>query len=215
MQAALSGEVQGAVNAARTKANALAAHPERAASVRPGGSESAPDAAQVGPTLRQLPADPATRLERDALMAILQHPEEIGHDLVQRASQVAMANASLAVVRDAVAASLGSISLGSIGSEPIDPKGWLDRIIAEVPEPFSALVKELGMAPIPEQSGRELTAYCTGVTVSLIERDLLRLKAELLGRLQRTDAQSEQEKYREVQRSLVSVESQRRALRAD
>ncbi len=208
-------EVQGAVNAARTKANALAAHPERAASVRPGGPESAPDAAQVGPTLRQLPADPATRLERDALMAILQHPEEIGHDLVQRASQVAMANASLAVVRDAVAASLGSISLGSIGSEPIDPKGWLDRIIAEVPEPFSALVKELGMAPIPEQSGRELTAYCTGVTVSLIERDLLRLKAELLGRLQRTDAQSEQEKYREVQRSLVSVESQRRALRAD
>ena len=39
-------------------------------------------------------------------MAILQHPEEIRHDLVQRASQVAMATPA-AVVRDAVAASLG------------------------------------------------------------------------------------------------------------
>ncbi|MEO7007077.1 MAG: DNA primase [Terrimesophilobacter sp.] len=213
-------EVQGAVNAARTKSNTSSTRPERGTSLRPGEPDPAPDAAQVGPTLRQLPADPATRLERDALMAILQHPEEIRNDLVQRASQVAMSNASLAVVRDAVAASLGAMGLGAMGSGSpgsgsIDPKGWLDRIIAEVPEPFSALVKELGMAPIPEQSGRELTVYCTGVTVSLIERDLLRSKAELLGRLQRTDARSEQEKYREVQRSLMSVENQRRALRED
>ena len=193
------------MNAARAKSSAPSARSERVASARTDEPEPASDAAQVGPTLRQLPADPATRLERDALMAILQHPEEIGHDLVQRASQVAMANGSLAVVRDAVAASM----------EAVDSKGWLDRIISEVPAPFSALVKELGMAPIPEQSGRELTAYCTGVTISLIERDLLRLKAELLGRLQRTDSTTEQEKYREVQRALMSVESQRRALRAD
>jgi DNA primase len=198
-------EVQGAVNAARAKSNAPSARPERDASAPPDEPGSASDTAQVGPTLRQLPSDPATRLERDALMAILQHPEEIGHDLVQRASQVAMANASLAVVRDAVAASM----------EAIDSNGWLDRVIAEVPAPFSGLVKELGMAPIPEQSGRQLTAYCTGITVSLIERDLLRRKAELLGRLQRTDSTAEPEKYREVQRTLMSVESQRRALRAD
>ena len=40
----------------------------------------------------------------------------------------------------------------------------------EVPAPFSGLVKELGMAPIPEQSGRQLTAYCTGITISLIDK---------------------------------------------
>jgi DNA primase len=198
-------EVQGAVNAARTKSNAPSTRPERGASARPDEPESPQDAAPVGPMLRHLPADPATRLERDALMAILQHPEEIRPDLVQRASQVAMANASLAVVRDAVAASM----------DAIDSKGWLDRIISEVPAPFSGLVKELGMAPIPEQSGRQLTAYCTGITISLIERDLLRLKAELLGRLQRTDSAAEPDKYREVQRALMSVEGQRRALRTD
>jgi DNA primase len=198
-------EVQGAVNAARAKSTAPSTRPERGASARPDEPESPQDAAPVGPMLRHLPADPATRLERDALMAILQHPEEIRPDLVQRASQVAMANASLAVVRDAVAASM----------DAIDSKGWLDRIISEVPAPFSGLVKELGMAPIPEQSGRQLTAYCTGITISLIERDLLRLKAELLGRLQRTDSAAEPDKYREVQRALMSVEGQRRALRSD
>jgi DNA primase len=198
-------EVQGAVNAARAKSTAPSTRPERGASARPDEPESPQDAAPVGPMLRHLPADPATRLERDALMAILQHPEEIRPDLVQRASQVAMANASLAVVRDAVAASM----------DAIDSKGWLDRIISEVPAPFSGLVKELGMAPIPEQSGRQLTAYCTGITISLIERDLLRLKAELLGRLQRTDSAAEPDKYREVQRALMSVEGQRRALRTD
>ncbi|GAB3034177.1 DNA primase [Parafrigoribacterium mesophilum] len=201
-------EVQGAVNAARAKSAAPSPRLEHAASARPDEPEPAAPAAPVGPTLRQLPGDPATRLERDALMAILQHPEEIRPDLVQRASQAAMANASLAVVRDAVAASLPTAT-----AEAIDSRGWLDRVIAEVPAPFSALVAELGMAPIPEQSGRELTAYCTGVTVSLIERDLLRQKAELLGRLQRTDSAAEQEKYREIQRSLMSVEAQRRALR--
>jgi DNA primase len=88
-------------------------------------------------------------------------------------------------------------------------------VIAEVPAPFSALVKELGMAPIPEQSGRELGLYCTGVAVSLIERDLLRRKAELLGRLQRTDPIADHDRYREVQQALVSVETDRRALKGD
>jgi DNA primase len=219
-------EVQAAVNAARARSNAssarpehaasarpeyaASARPEHAASARPPGSEPPSDAVPAGPTLRQLPGDPATRLERDALMAILQHPEQIRPELVRRASQVAMANASLAVVRDAVAASLPSVA-----AEAISAQGWLDRVIAEVPAPFAALVAELGMAPIPEQSGRDLAAYCTGVTVSLIERDLLRIKAELLGRLQRTDSTAEQERYREIQRSLMSVEAQRRALRAD
>jgi DNA primase len=46
----------------------------------------------------------------------------------------------------------------------------------------------------------------------LIDKDLLRLKAELLGRLQRADA-SETEMYRTLQRELVRVEAERRALR--
>lgn len=160
---------------------------------------------ETGPSISTLPSDPATRLERDAIMAILQQPTEVGRPLVERAAQAGFANASLAVVRDAIATSLDSL----------ESSGWLERIIEEVPAPFSMLVKELGLAPIPEKTGRELAAYCQGIASALIDRDLLRLKAELLGRLQRTDATEEPERYGEVQRELVRVEAERRALRSE
>src|SRR5450830_1489632 len=100
------------------------------------GSDAAPEPGAVaqenGPSLVHLPTDPSTRLERDSLMAILQHPEAIGVDLAQRASHAAYSNASLAVVRDGIAASM----------DAFDSTEWLDRVIAEVPAPFAMLVKE-------------------------------------------------------------------------
>jgi len=160
---------------------------------------------EAGPSLMQLPTDPATRLERDATMAILQQPAAVGRELIDRAGQVAYANPSLAVVRDAIVASM----------EAVDGAGWLDRVISEVPGPFATLVKELGVAPLPERDGRELEIYCQGVTTDLISRDLLRRKAEMLGRLQRTDAVADAERYREIQRELVRIETERRALRSE
>ena len=52
-----------------------------------------------------------------------------------------------------------------------------------------------------------------GVTAELVGRDLLRRKADLIGRLQRTDATHERERYQEIQRELMQVEAERRALR--
>ncbi|MEO7123107.1 MAG: DNA primase, partial [Lacisediminihabitans sp.] len=160
---------------------------------------------EAGPSLVHLPTDPATRLERDAIMAILQQPAAVGRELIDRANRVAYANPSLAVVRDAITASM----------DAVESAAWLDRVIDEVPGPFATLVKELGVAPLPEREGRELGSYCQGITIDLISRDLLRGKAEMLGRLQRTDASAEPEKYREIQRELVRIETERRALRTE
>ncbi|MEO6943523.1 MAG: DNA primase [Lacisediminihabitans sp.] len=160
---------------------------------------------ESGPSLVHLPTDPATRLERDALMAILQQPAAVGRELVERANIVTYSNASLAVVRDGIAASV----------DALESPDWLARVISEVPGPFMTLVQELGVAPLPEKDGRELGIYCQGVTIDLIGRDLLRGKAELLGRLQRTDAVAEHDKYREIQTELVRIEAERRALRAE
>jgi DNA primase len=161
--------------------------------------------AETGPSLVHLPTDPVTRLERDAIMAILQQPAAVGRDLIDRANRVAYSNSSLAVVRDAITASM----------DAFDTHRWLDRVIDEVPAPFATLVKELGVAPLPEREGRELGSYCQGVTIDLISRDLLRSKADMLGRLQRTDAAAEPERYREIQRELVRIETERRALRSE
>ncbi len=189
------GEVSRAVASARGSQRSHTEPPQ----AREDGGEAPPANA---PDLMKLPTDPATRLERDALMAILQHPDAIGADLARRAAAVAFVDNTLAVVRDAIATSI----------EHIDSPGWLARVAAEVPAPFETLVKQLGVAPIPERE-ELMAAYCTGVATALVDRDLLRQKRDLLGTMQRIDSIAEPERYSQVQRDLVRVEAERRALR--
>ncbi len=170
----------------------------------PGAAGGAPEADGPRPvSVTHLPADPNTRMERDALMAMLQHPEHVGPELLRLALGTSFANASLAVVRDAIAATLDAAGRPD----------WVLRVSEEVPPPFAPLVHELAVAPIPQRA-EQLAWYCRDIVASLVDRDLLRKKASLLGALQRTDASAEAERFRELQRSLVELESERRSLRA-
>ena len=187
------GEVGRAVASVRG-ASARASEPDRS-SVQEQPAAEALD-------LRKLPTDPATRLERDALMAMLQYPSEVGADLVRQASSVDFVDNTLSVVRDAIATSI----------EHIASPDWLSRVAAEVPAPFETLVKQLGVAPIPERA-ELIGVYCRGVSAALVDRDLLRQKRDLLGTMQRIDSVAEPERYAQVQRDLVRVEAERRALR--
>jgi DNA primase len=154
--------------------------------------------------LTSLPTDPTTRLERDALMAILQYPREVGADLVARAVDVAFTDATLAVVRDAVATT----------RHDSGAPDWVARVATEVPAPYASLVTQLSVAPIPQRA-EAVGAYCRGVVASLVDRDLLRRKRELMGSLQRIDATADPGRYSAVQRELVEVEAERRALRPE
>jgi DNA primase len=156
-----------------------------------------------GPNLTQLATDPLTRLERDAVMAILQHPTDVGADLIARFGEVRFGDESLAVVRDAIVTSAASIE-----------GNWLPTVTAEVPEHYAMLVQQLAVAPIPQRDDL-IASYCVGVVTALIDRDLLRQKKDLLGALQRLDKEAQGEKYRELQQDLVRIEADRRAVRAD
>jgi len=171
----------------------------------PAGDRSPEQPAPVqGPTLMQLPTDPSTRLERDALMAIVQHPTAVGRDLVARVGAVRFGDQSLAVVRDAIATSV----------DRIDDPGWLQVLADEVPAHYRALVQQLGVAPIPSREDF-LAAYCQSLAVALIDRDLLRQKKDLLGALQRLDKAAEPDRYASLQAELVRTEADRRLIRAD
>ncbi|MCU1570031.1 MAG: dnaG [Naasia sp.] len=166
------------------------------------GNYDAPAPAR-GPSLAQLPGDPATRLERDALMAALQFPQLVGESLLERAVQTGFANRSLAGVRDGIRASLDALQ---------SPQ-WLERVATAVPESLTGLVHQLAIAPLPQQPGEEaLGIYVRDVTARLIDRDLLRRKTELLGQLQRTRPADDPERYRGLQRDLVALEADRRTL---
>jgi DNA primase len=159
---------------------------------------------EAGPSITDLPIDPATRLERDALMAMLQHPLDIGREMVARATRVGFSNSTLAVVRDAIATNL----------DALDARDWVATIADAVPLPFASLVQQLAIAPIPQRE-EQIAAYCQGVTASLVELDLLRAKADLMGSLQRTDAAADPDRYARIQQDLLSVELERRVLRKE
>ncbi len=177
------------------------------------GASRPADAAAEAPTadaaarpfsIRELPNDPSTRLERDALQAMLQYPDALGPDLLRHAVDCRFGNASLAVVRDGIA---------SVLATP-DATIRVDRVVEEVPAPFAGVVRQLAVAPVPQRGQDELTAYVRGIVSSLIDRELLRQKSELLGRLQRSD-RSDTATFATLQRALVELETERRALRGD
>jgi DNA primase len=185
-------EVTRAVSAA---ARRTAASPREELRVEPVAERAA--------SLRDLPSDPITRLERDALMAIVQHPDLVGRDLVDAAIHARVDNATLALVRDALAS-----SMDSFGSPE-----WFLRVGDALPEPYRPFVRQLAVAPIPERDGDRLSAYVRGITVSLIERDLLQREAELRRMIQRSDP-SDRESSRELQRRLVAIGDERRRLQS-
>ncbi|NYF10928.1 DNA primase [Leifsonia sp. AK011] len=194
-------EVQRAVSSQRQ--SAAPAQAPRRGDERSGGESATPVAPQESaPSLTNLPTDPSTRLERDALMAILQYPGEVGADFARRAVGAQFGDRTLSVVRDGIAASL----------DHLEAPDWVSRVVGQVPGPYATLVTQLSVAPIPQRP-EMIGIYCRGVASALIDRDLLRQTRELLGSLQRLDAAAEPERFAAVQRDLVRVEAERRALR--
>ena len=201
------GEVTRAVRSAGGRPKAAAGERSASTSSIDGtgrGGGTAADAPARPFSIADLPNDPSTRLERDALQVMLQYPDAVGADLLRHAVDSRFGNASLAVVRDGIASVLASP----------DPSIRVDRIVGEVPAPFAGIVHQLAVSPVPQRSEAELAAYVTGVVSALVDRELLRQKSELLGRLQRTD-RDDVTTYTTLQRALVELETERRALRDD
>ncbi|MBA8990104.1 DNA primase [Curtobacterium pusillum] len=206
-------EVRRAVENARQRAGAASGgrHDDhrsggtvQASHVGPGGEAVAPPEEPVA-GLRLLPNDPITRMERDAVMAMVQQPGHVGAPLLGLAAAATFSAPMLSVVRDAVVANVDAIGAGN----------WLDRLLQDVPAPFRGLVQELALAPIPARTDEDLALYARSIVVALVERDLLARKASLLGQLQRADPYEQAGRRAEIQRQLVDIDAQRMRLRAD
>ncbi|MDM7885004.1 DNA primase [Curtobacterium sp. RHCKG23] len=201
-------DVRRAVDAARQRAGAArqdrTGGPVPVGQAGPGGELVAPPEEPVA-GLRLLPNDPITRMERDAVMAMVQQPTYVSEPLIWLAAGATFSAPMLAVVRDAVVANVQSIGAGD----------WLDRLLQDVPSPFRGLVQELALAPIPARTDEDLALYARSIVVALVERDLLARKASLLGQLQRADPHEQADRRAEIQRQLVDIDAQRMRLRAD
>ncbi len=170
---------------------------------------TAPNPQQAGPApqgsvLASLPTTPAVRLERDALMAMLQQAPAVGEELLAQAVTAEVTDPTLRVVRDAIAAALPSFA------EP----DFVQRVRAEAPVQYHAVIQELAIASMPSRNLETIGRYARAIVVSLLERDLLSLKAELMARMQRIGDPAHPDS-RVIQKQLAALEHARRSLSSE
>jgi DNA primase len=179
---------------------------EAQAAVARGGTRSGTRGDSTGqaslPEPVTLADDPSTRMERDAVMAMLQMPADVGLELLAEAATSFMSNSNLSVIRDAIGSNQAQF----------DKQTWIESISADVPDYLRALVMQLAVAPLPERGEKEMSVYARAIVVALVERDVVRRKSDLVSRMQRLDSSSTDES-RDIQQQLVSLEAKRRRLR--
>ena len=173
-----------------------------------------PDYAGPGPDLEREPErpkaslatlrrDPAVWLERDALMAMIQQGPAVDPELLSQAVTAQVTEPNLRVVRDALQTALPSLG-----------DSWIESILEATPQTHQGLVRELAIASMPQRDPALLPEYAREVVISLLDRDLVSLKQELLARMQRI-GDSTSEASRRVQEQLAALEHARRGLRND
>ena len=144
--------------------------------------------------------DPATRLEREALVAMLQQGELVPRDLAERAVIAHVADPSLEIVRDAMLVNIGDLA----------NSGFADLVAGAVPESMVPLVRELSMSPI-QTNEKGLDRYVRGAVKALVQRDMLREKAQLQGQAMRMRAK-DADAARELDLQVAALETERRKL---
>ena len=94
-----------------------------------------------------------------------------------------------------------------------DTSNWVQHVTAEVPQELYSFVTELAVAPLPASTEEEVIRYSRDIMNRLLEMQITQQKADLIGKLQRWDAERDPEGFQAIQQRLVELENQRRFLR--
>jgi DNA primase len=177
----------------------------------PGGS--APGVAPLPPSPalpsfnRPDPRDPVAAMERQSLEVALQEPSLLEGETWQRFSGARFSTPAYLAIHEAIRAT----GLGFAGN----PARWVEQVLQEVPEPLRPLVSELAVVPLPANTADGVLRYCRDILARLFELQITRVKADKMGQLQRLDASADPEEFQRLNRELMQLEMERRALRSD
>ncbi len=156
---------------------------------------------------RPNPRDPVAGMERQALEVVLQDPAVLGGMAWDRFAATMFSTPAYAAIHAAIRAT------GL--AHAADPVSWVEQIRQEVPEPLRNLVSELAVTPLPASTPEAMQRYCRDILARLFELQITRIKADKMGQLQRLDAASHPEEFQRLNRELMQLEMERRALRSD
>ena len=172
---------------------------------RPGESEFGPmaGAGMPAPAVRRGPEDPVTRVERQALEALLQRPMDLIGSGFEDLDGASFTVPSHRAVHDAVRAAGGLDAFASflsqaeaamgVGDEAVQAATrHFDETVRELAGgPVGAVVTELAVAPLPQDKPEQMRAYARGVMGAMVRMDLMRRMGDLRSRLQRMDPSDE------------------------
>ncbi|MDO8148943.1 DNA primase [Isoptericola sp. b515] len=178
------------------------ARPERA--LGPADGESVVS----GPVLSAPdPADPVARIERLALVVVLQYPQHVPVTFDDLGPD-AFATPAWRAVHAAIRAAGGVRTGAGLGGNR-----WVETVVEEAGDAVSPLVTELAVAPVPEDRESAIAAFVADVVRKVADLGLTRRIADAKSRVQRLDATADPDAYRAAFEELVAIEKERRELR--
>ena len=172
--------------------------------VRSGSRRAQPTAQPqpVKPVAPRATNDPGPRVEREVLKCMLQHPD-LAPEWFAIIEEPAFTHPKAAEVYSAITAAGGPRSA-------MTGLAWIDAVLSHASDDVTrSLIRELSVDPLPI-SGEQDSRYVIGITARLLELDAERRIEELRGRLQRTDAQSNE--HQQLFAEILALEEQRRSL---
>jgi DNA primase len=173
-----------------------------------GVTPSDADAPVAGPVLTAPdPTDPVARIERLALVVVLQYPQHVPASF-DDLGQDAFATPAWRAVHAAVRAAGGIATGRGLGGGR-----WVEAVVTEAGDAVSSLVTELSVAPVPEDRESAIAAYVADVVRKVADLGLTRLVADAKSRVQRLDPAADPDGYQAAFAALVEIEAERRRLR--
>ena len=153
------------------------------------------------------PRDPVARLERQALIVVLQYPQHVPASF-DELGEDAFGVPAWRAVHDAIRAAGGVAAGRDVGGGR-----WVEAVVEQAPETVVPLVTELAVAPVPEDREEVIGAYVADVVRALVDLGLTRRIADAKSRLQRLDQEKDPAAYQQAFTDLLAIEQQRRTLR--
>ena len=186
---------------------------------RPGEIEMAGAGRPVAAPKRRGPEDPVTRVERQALEAVLQHPLYVVGSGFEELDGQSFTVPTHRAVHDAIRAAGGldaftqmmrqaEAHFGPGENATVAASRHFVQVVLEAAGEFIApSVTELAVNPLPVAGEGDVRSYCRGVVAAMVRMDLTRQFGEARAALSRMNEEDPQ--YSEVFRSLMRLEQRR------
>lgn len=144
--------------------------------------------------------DPIATLEISAISALLQNRIGVSRDILFAFFDSKLLTPTASIIKDAM----------FILRANLEDNNFIDLLKQELPDIFSQLIAELFVTPLPVLNKENLIPYTESLLLSVIDRDFVQKKADLLSKLRRTDQQSNPEEYTSISEDLALLETKKR-----